>query len=354
MLLSSADLFSQDKNEFPTDITEYETSWHNPPLSQGKTGTCWCFATISFLESEVYRKTGQELKLSEMYIVYWEYVERAMAFVQARGEIYFAQGSEATGVLRMMEKYGMVPLSAYPGKKMESHDHKAMFREMNNFLNNIMESDNWNKELVQTTIKDILNHHMGEPPQKFEYKGTYYTPVDFTEKVLELKPIDYFSFMSTTSLPYNQKGELVEADNWWHCEDYYNVSVDDFYRVIRNSLEAEYTISLCGDISESGFDSQTETGIIPAFDIPFDYIDKDSREFRLNNKSTTDDHCMHIVGYLKTDELGWFLLKDSGAGGFKGPNKGYRFIREDYIKLKMMNIMVYKEGAREVLDKIIK
>ena len=48
------------------------------------------------------------------------------------------------------------------------------------------------------------------------------------------------------------------------------------------------------------------------------------------------------------------MIKDSGSGGFNGPHKGYRFIHEDYIKLKMMNIMVYKEAGRRVLDNIIK
>jgi len=354
ILMAGLNLTAQEVKEYPTDIKDYQTYWHNPPVSQGMTGTCWCFATISFLESEVYRKTSKEIRLSEMYIVYWEYVERAKAFVENRGDVYFAQGSEATSVIRMMKQYGMVPLSVYPGKTQENHDHSAMVGEMNNFLKNIQETDNWNMELVSTTIKDILNHYLGKPPEKFNYKGTYYTPVDFTNKILELKPIDYFSFMSTTSLPYNQKGELVEADNWWHCNDYYNASIDDFYWIISNALQGGYTISLCGDVSEPGFNSQTETGIIPDFDIPKEFIDQYSREFRLNNKSTTDDHCMHIVGYLETEGLGWFLLKDSGRGGFKGPNKGYRFIREDYIKLKMMNIMVYKEGARGVLDKIIK
>lgn len=338
------------------DKDEYNTHWHNPPVSQGKTGTCWCFATISFLESEVYLKTGKEIRLSEMFIVYWEYVERAKAFVNNRGDVYFAEGSEATSVIRMIKKYGMVPFSAYPGKAggQEFHNHSVMFHEMDNFLKHIAKTDTWNTDLVTSTIKDILNHYMGEPPEKFNYKGTYFTPLDFTDKILELKPIDYFSFMSTMSLPYNQKGELVEADNWWHCDDYYNVSVDDFYWIIRNSLREGYSVCLCGDISEPGFKKTVEAGTIPSFDIPYDAIDKYSREFRLNNKTTTDDHCMHIVGYLDKGEMGWFLLKDSGAGGFEGPDKGFRFIREDYIKLKMMNIMVYKEGARKVLDQIIK
>jgi hypothetical protein len=61
-----------------------------------------------------------------------------------------------------------------------------------------------------------------------------------------------------------------------------------------------------------------------------------------------------LIGYLVVNGKYWFLLKDSGAGAFDGKFKGYRFVNEDYVKLKMMNVMVYKEGARPVLDKIIK
>jgi bleomycin hydrolase len=124
--------------------------------------------------------------------------------------------------------------------------------------------------------------------------------------------------------------------------------------VIDNALDSAYTVCICGDISEPGYQSLAEVGIIPEFDIPSDYINEASREMRLYNKSTTDDHCIHFVGMQDVDGERWYMIKDSGAGGFDGPNKGYRFIHEDYVKLKMMNVMVYKYAARTVLEKIIK
>lgn len=342
--------------DFPTDTSLYEYFWHLPPLSQGATGTCWCFATISLLESEVYRSTGREIKLSEMYIVYWEYVERARAFVEERGDVYFAQGSEAASVPRIMKKYGMVPHSEYPGRPdgQKFHNHSAMFSEMNDYLEGVKESNAWNTVMVVATIRSILNKYMGEPPQQVFYKNDYYSPLTFMKQVLEIRPDDYFSFMSTLSQTYNQKGELVEPDNWWHCDDYYNVKIHDFMNVIDYALDSNFSICICGDVSEPGYDSWAEVGIVPDFDIPSMYIDESSREMRLQNGSTTDDHCIHIVGRFDDGDERWYMIKDSGAGGFNGPNKGYRFLHEDYVRLKMMNIMVYKEAARPVLDRIIK
>ncbi len=342
-------------DNYPTRIDDYEVVWHNDPVSQGATGTCWCFATISFLESEIFRINGNEIKLSEMYIVYWEYVERAKSFIENRGEVYFAQGSEATSVTRIMKKYGIVPLSAYSGKTkgQRHHNHSMMFKEMYSYLIKLKEDNAWNTGAAVSTIRSILDHYMGPVPERFDYKGKEYTPLSFLD-YCEIKPDDYFSFMSTMSQDYNQKGELIEADNWWHCDDYYNLDIDDYYGIVKNATDNGYSISICGDISEPGFEKYMEVAIIPEFDIPAEYINEESRELRLYNKSTTDDHCIHIVGYFEGKDGDWFLIKDSNAGAFDGINKGYRFMHEDYVRLKMMNIMVYKEAASFILDKIIK
>jgi len=341
---------------YPTDPKNYTQYWHNPPLSQGRTGTCWSFASTSYMESEVYRLTGAKVKLSEIYFVYWEYVERAKYFVKTRGDMYFAEGSEANAVIKNMRLYGAVPASAYSGKLkgQKFHDHEAMEKELSSYLKLVKDQNAWNEEAIISTVKNILNFYLGEPPQKVMVKDAEYTPLEYVEKVLQLKPMDYFSFMSTKSQTYNQKGELMEPDNWWHCKNYYNIHLDDFLSTIKSAVTYGYTVSICGDVSEPGYDRFAKVGMIPTFDIPADYIDEDSREYRLNNQTTFDDHCIHLIGYQVVDGKYWFMIKDSGAGGFDADPKGYRFLSEDYIKLKIIAFMVYKTAAKEVLDKIIK
>ncbi|MCD4745643.1 MAG: hypothetical protein K8R58_05035, partial [Bacteroidales bacterium] len=202
--------------DFPTSIDEYIKYSHNEPVSQGASGTCWCFSATSFLESEVKRLSKQEIKLSEMFTVYWEYVERARAFVKKRGDVYFAQGSEANAVLRMMKMHGAVPYSAYHGKikGQDFYDHSKMFEEMKSYLDFVEKNNFWNEEEVVKTIKDILNHYMGEPPAKLIIENIEISPKEYITKVLKLKLNDYYSFMSTKEFYYNQKGELIEPDNW--------------------------------------------------------------------------------------------------------------------------------------------
>jgi len=342
--------------DFPVNIDEYTTYWHTQPSSQGSTGTCWSFATTSFFESEAKRISNVEIKLSEMFTAYYEYVDRAICFVKNRGDVYFNQGSEANALKRIMKKYGAVPYSDYSGmlKGQKSHDHSKMFNEMNTFLESVKIESAWNEEVVVQTIKDILNFYMGKPPKTIFYEEKEMSPQEFLSDILKINPDDYYSFMSTIELAYNQKGELVEADNWWHSNDYYNISLDDYMNTLLAAVENGYSLSICGDVSEAGHNRFAEVSIIPTFDIPSDFIDEDSRQFRLSNKTTTGDHCIHIVGYKKHDGDYWFLIKDSGSGAFDGENKGYRFFHEDYIKLKIMNFLVHKNGAKNILDKIIK
>lgn len=352
------EVFKMDMDEriYPVDMTKYNIIFHIEPLSQGSSGTCWSYAATSFMEAESFRITGNKTKLSEMFNAYWEYMERAQEFVKTKGNIYIGEGSESNAILRIMKNHGMMPATAFTGliNKQNYNNHEEMFEQYESYLNSVKLNKEWDEKLVMDSVKKILDHFMGTPAEKFEHKGNEYTPKTFMTEVMQLNASDYFSFMSTKEIPFNQKGELVEDDNWWHCKDYYNLSLNDFNKLINYSVTNGYTVAICGDVSEPGYDQIAEVGIIPDFDIPAAYINDDARQLRLTNGTTTDDHCIHIVGYQKVGDLYWYLIKDSGSGAFDGRNKGYRFYHEDYIKLKMMNIMIHVVPARIMLDKIIK
>lgn len=339
--------------DLPDTISQFKTAWYNPPVSQGYTGTCWSFSTTSFFESEIYRISGQKIKLSPIYTAYWEYVEKARRFVQQRGDSEFGEGSEANAVMRIWKKYGIVPLENYTGLQegQEFHDHRAMFKEMKNYLQSLKKSNAWNEEAALATIKSIMNHYIGEPPVKINYEGESMTPLQFLEDVVQLNLDEYIDFMSLMEHPYYNKAEYGVPDNWWHSEEYYNIPLDDFMMILKRAVRKGYTVDLGGDVSEPGRDSHAEVAIVPSFDIPSEYIDENARQFRFSNKSTTDDHGIHVVGYMEKDGKDWYLIKDSGSGSHNGKNFGYYFYHEDYVKLKMMNIMVHKSIAEDVLSK---
>ena len=339
--------------ELPGKVSEFKYYWHTPPHSQGRTGSCWCFCTTSFFESEIKRLSGREIKLSEMYTVYWEYVEKARRYVRERGNSYFAEGSEANAVIRIWKKYGIVPAEAYSGMRpgQKYHDHKQMFQEMKNYLGEIKRLNFWNETDVLGNIKSILNYHMDEPPLKLIINETEMTPLEYLDNVVKLKLEDYVDVLSLKQKPYYKQVIYPVPDNWWYNADYYNIPLDVFAAVIKRTIRAGYTINIGGDTSEPGYDADREVAMVPTFDIPAEYIDENARQLRFSNKSTTDDHGIHLIGYQQIDGTDWYLIKDSGSGAFNGPNKGYRFYHEDYIKLKMMDIMVHKDAVADILTR---
>lgn len=339
--------------DLPKSKNEFKYYWHFDPIDypQAKTGTCWSFSATSYYESEIFRLQNKKIKLSEIYTAYWEYVEKAKRFAKERGNSVFAEGSEANALVHVWNQYGIVPLEAYTGRLQgqKFHDHEQMYGEMNTFLKSIKETNNWNDELIEATIKSILNHYLGTPPEKFNYEGKNYTPKEFFEKVVKINFNDYVEAVSTLEDPFYKKVELKVPDNWWHSEEYYNIPLDVFMNVIKESIRAGYTVAIGGDVSEAGLDSHAEVAVIPSFDIPSEYIDQYARQFRIDNKTTEDDHGIHLVGYLEKDGKDWYLIKDSGSGSRNGANKGYYFYTEDFVKLKMLSFTVHKDIFRKLV-----
>jgi bleomycin hydrolase len=229
-----------------------------------------------------------------------------------------------------------------------------MFDEMDTYLKYVKKHNLWNVEVVIGTIRSILNHYIGVPPEKIMVDGKEMTPKQYLEKVVRLNLDDYVQFLSLLEKPYYQKVEFPVPDNWWLSEDYYNIPLDEFMSIIKSAIRDGHSICIGGDVSESGYDGYQEVAVVPTFDIPAEYIDEHSRQFRFSNKTTEDDHGIHLVGYYEKDGTDWYLIKDSGSGSRNGRHWGYYFYHEDYVKLKMLSFMIHKDAAKEVLNKFKK
>ena len=341
---------------YPQSKEEFKYFWHNDPVSQGQTGTCWSFSTTSFFESEVYRLTAKKVALSPIFTAYWEYVEKVKEFVRTRGKSIVEEGSEANAVTRIYKMYGAVPAEVCTGLLPEQkyHDHSEMVKEIQTYLQNVKTINAWNEDEVVAVTKSILNHYLGVPPTEVVVDGKKYTPKEYLTNYLSLNPDDYVDVLSYMQQPYWQQVEYEVPDNWWHNKDYYNVPLDDFMQIIKNSIKNVYTLAIGGDVSEAGYDSWTKCAVVPTFDIPSEYIDENSRQFRFSNQTTTDDHGIHLVGYKELDGKTWYLIKDSGAGAQNTGDKGYYFYNEDYVKLKIMDFMVHKDMFKDYLSKFTK
>lgn len=74
LLLVSASLWAENNEgyKFETVVNQKVT----PVKDQASTGTCWCFATTSFVEAELLRQGKDEYDLSEMFIVRQKYMNQ--------------------------------------------------------------------------------------------------------------------------------------------------------------------------------------------------------------------------------------------------------------------------------------
>ena len=94
MMFAVAGLFAQDaakKEGFNFTVVK-----ENPITSiknQNRAGTCWCYSSLAFIESELLRMGKGEYDLSEMYIVHNTYLDRADKAVRTHGDASFSQGS---------------------------------------------------------------------------------------------------------------------------------------------------------------------------------------------------------------------------------------------------------------------
>lgn len=327
--------------------------WFFPPVPQYLTGTCWSFSTTSFYESEIKRLWGKEIKLSEMWTAYCEYLDKAKRYIATRGNSVFEEGSEAEAIPRVWKAYGAMSEEAYPGvcSRDGRHDHEGMVKEMKAYLAYCKDHNFWEEAQILDALKGIMKKTMGEPPAEVKWEGKAYTPQAFLKDVCKLSMDDYVCFMSTSSIPFWTTGELKVEDNWWKGTDYHNIPLDVWYDTLVKAVKAGSTVAIGGDVSEPGYDGLQKVAIVPTFDIPPALIGQDAREYRLDNGSTSDDHGVHLVGWTSIGGVDWFLIKDSARASRKAPPEGYLYYRSDYVKLKMMTYTVHKDFAKDVLAK---
>jgi bleomycin hydrolase len=338
----------------PESPEVFKSQFHFPPVRQYWTGTCWSFSTTSFLETEIYRIHGKKIRLSEMHSVYYEWLEKARRFVRERGESRTSAGSESNAVFRIMKKYGAVPLEAYPGYIDDPrHNHHFLDDEIDEFLEYVEDEDVWDEDFVAQSVALILNKHIGKPPESFDYEGKSCTPQQFLSEVVRLNLDDYVAIMSTLEFPFYSLGPFDVPDNWWYDSSYYTVPLDEWYGAFKDAVQNGFTVAIGGDISEAGLDGFEDAAFVPDFDIPQAYINQHSREYRMFNEATTDDHGVHCVGYAGIDGRDWYLIKESSSRGYWGKHAGYMFYRDDYVRLKMMEFAVHKDAVPELLEKFV-
>lgn len=334
----SITVFAQEEKEAFTIEKEIK---HLPIISQGSTGTCWSFATTSFLESEIIRKGFPETDLSEMYFVYYGYIHKAEQFLMYHGDNSFSQGGQAHDVFNVLREAGMVTYNEFPGEKTEGkYQHGKLVTELKTSV------DSLNKKRKDFDVEDlksfesILKKDIGKIPGKVKTGDGKETPMDFVQQ-LKINPDEYIELSSYTHHPFYKPFVLEVPDNWAHGL-YYNLPIDELMEVMVYSINQGFTVCWDGDTSEKTFTHKKGKADLPEKEIG--KVDQEMRQQTFLNRTTTDDHLMHLVG-LSKDPAGrnCFYTKNSW-GAESNSFGGYLHMTEDYVKLKTMAILVHKDA----------
>lgn len=354
-----------------------------PVQSQGNTGTCWSFSTLSFFESELIRMGNENPEvLSKMYVARKAYEAKAEKYLRMNGKLQFSQGGLSHDIPYVIKRYGIVPERIYSGlnEGVVKHNHSEMFAVLKSSILGLMDfSSNSSKPITpawNNALNGILNAYLGDDIKEFDLDGVQYTPKSYT-KHLGLEIDNYVSITSFTHFDENNECILAIPDNWSWGKSY-NVNLDNLMKVAEYALKNGYTLAWDADVSEKGFSFSNGLAINPvdvktisvsgkdnsnysnggaekksnAFKTPGEEIEvtPELRQQAYEDKSTTDDHLMHIVGQYK-DQNGtkYFLVKNSwGTGNYP---EGYLYVSESYFKLKTISLYLHKDALPASLSK---
>lgn len=344
-----------------------------PVKDQNKSGTCWCYSTNTFFESEILRKTGKEIHLSEGFVVNHCYMDKAIKYIRMDGTVNFAEGGAADDVNYVWENYGMVPNEVYTG--MTNGEKKFDTSELSDALRGYVNviRKNQRSKLTPAWIEGfqgILNAYMGKMPETFTWEGKTYTPQSFAAS-LPIKMDDYIGISSFTHHPFYKPFVLEVADNWlWY--QYQNVPMEELLEIVNYAIDNGYTVAWGADVSEKGFKWRKGYAILPdikdepdlkgsdmerwtqlsdkdreeeKWDIkgPVDEI-KVTQELRqkwFDNKETTDDHGMVIMGKA-VDQKGNRYFKVQNSWDTNQLYHGFFYVSEAFFLGKTLDIMVNK------------
>ncbi|MCB0807209.1 MAG: C1 family peptidase [Bacteroidales bacterium] len=354
---------------------------------QKSTGRCWLFTGLNVLRARVIdEKQLAAFSFSQNFNFFYDQLEKSNLFLEGIIETAdkpmddktvdwlfsnaIGDGGQWTGVVDIIQKYGVVPAEIFP----ESHNSEntrwmsrllrrklradgIALREM--YSNGVKKKELRNeKEEMLMQVYRILAISLGEPPTEFQWRYTdkdgnltemkTYTPKTFYEEFVGVDLSEYVMFMNDPSREFGKLYEIefdrhmADGDNW----KYVNLEADKLKEFAKNSILGNEAMYFSCDVGKQldkdrGYLDVNNYNFDALFGVDFDMDKKD----RIITHESGSTHGMALVAVDINDgkTTKWLLENSWGDSGFKG----HLIMTDEWFDEYMFRLVIHKQYIDE-------
>lgn len=351
--------------------------------NQKSSGRCWLFTGLNVLRPKLIEKHNMKsFDFSHIYNFFYDQLEKSNLFLESiiatanlpaddrkvdwllKSPI--GDGGQWTGVVDIVEKYGVVPKSVMPesnnseNTRMMSRFLRRKLREDALTLRSMAADGEKEKNLRAAKVSmlgdiyRILVLCLGEPPTEFQWQyedndGNIsemktYTPLSFYNEMIGADLREYVMFMNDPSREYNKLYEIeydrhmLEGGNW----KYINLPIEKIKAFAKESILANEAMYFSCDV---GKQLEREKGYLDVNN--FNYNDLFGVDFsmdkaaRIKTYDSGSSHGMNLVGVniLPDGSVDKWLLENSWG---KTGHDGFLIMTDEWFSEYMFRLVIHK------------
>ena len=315
------------KQPSATPFTNEVCLRHTPVKQQGQSNLCWAYAMLATIETE-HIMVGDSINLSPHFAARCLLAEESRrCFLDTTKTTTASVRCMAPTLLRLLCDYGALPYDSYNAPDMNG---STLARRVT-----LAATQSHSLREAERRTQRLLDEHIGFLPKRVYMFGAEYTFKEFAHSVC-MKD-EYVALTSFSHHPFGEAFALELPDNRGE-ERFYNVPIDRLMDIISGSLRAGHPVCWEGDISEEGFSFSKGTATI---EIPSPCT-QELRQREFEEHSTTDDHCMALIG-IAHDSQGQLFFIAKNSWGTDNPYSGLMYLSSDYVRMKTVAVVVKSE-----------
>ncbi|KAJ3224966.1 hypothetical protein HK099_007595 [Clydaea vesicula] len=375
--------------------------------NQKQSGRCWIFASTNAMRLKIMKKFHlEEFELSQNYIFFYDKIEKANTFLQLVIDVALQEdddsrlmqhlfketmgdGGSWNLVINLIEKYGLVPKSAFP-----ETIHSENSTEMNWLLTNkvrefgialrrmvqkgtvSMDEVLAQKQIMMGDIYKIVVTCLGEPPKEFDWrfrckKGHFHafermTPKSFYDLHLKDDVNQMVTLIHNPLQPYFRQLEIEYSGNIYGSHDIsINVPMEILKEVAATQLKNGEPVTFSCDVSKFYGKNTMDMELFnynAAFGLSPTVMNRSDRQMYGESSAT---HEMVFTGVhfdSNGKPLRWRVenswgdsLETTGRHAFNNGSHGFEVMNDNWFGEYVFDIIAdtkYLKGGD--LDKILK